>query len=125
MLTRIRNATAVRHKTVLVPASKMLSGIAQILKNEGFIKDFEVVRGSTPVHKQLRIVLSYRDSKTPVIQGAKRVSRPGLRVYAQHAELPRVYGGLGIAILSTPKGLLTNQQAWREHVGGEVLCYVW
>jgi small subunit ribosomal protein S8 len=123
MLTRIRNALMVRHDSVLVPASKIKLAIARILKEEGFITDYEVLRGKP--HRTIRIQLKYLDDNKPVISGLKRVSKPGLRVYVQKKEIPRVYGGLGISILSTPKGVRTGQEAWRQGAGGEVLCYVW
>jgi len=123
MLTRIRNAVMVRHDSVMVPSSKMKLAIANILKEEGFINDYEVVRGKP--HREIKIILKYQDRNEPVISGLERVSKPGLRVYVQKKEIPRVYGGLGIAILSTPDGVMTGQQAWRRGVGGELLCYVW
>jgi len=123
MLTRIRNAIMVRHDTVLVPASKIKLSIAKILKEEGFITDYEVIRGKP--HRSIKIQLRYLEGNKPVISGLKRVSKPGLRVYTQKKEIPRVYGGLGIAILSTSRGLRTGQQAWRQGTGGEILCYVW
>jgi len=123
MLTRIRNAIMVRHDSVLVPASKMKLSIARILKGEGFITDYEVVRGKP--HRVIRIHLKYLDDNKPVISGLKRISKPGLRVYVQKKEIPRVYGGMGIAIISTSKGVRTGQQAWRQDSGGELLCYVW
>ena len=123
MLTRIRNAIMVRHDTVLVPASKIKLSIAKILKEEGFITDYEVIKGKP--HRSIKIQLRYLEGNKPVISGLKRVSKPGLRVYSQKKEIPRVYGGLGIAILSTSKGLRTGQQAWRQGTGGEILCYVW
>jgi small subunit ribosomal protein S8 len=123
MLTRIRNALMVRHDSVLVPASKIKLAIARILKEEGFITDYEVVRGKP--HRTIKIQLKYLDDNKPVISGLKRVSKPGLRVYVQKREIPRVYGGLGITILSTPNGVRTGQEAWRQGAGGEVLCYVW
>jgi small subunit ribosomal protein S8 len=123
MLTRIRNAVMVRHDSVLVPSSKMKLAIANILKEEGFISDYEVVR-SKP-HRDIKIILKYQDRNEPVISGLERVSKPGLRVYVQKKEITRVYGGLGIAILSTPDGVITGQQAWQRGVGGELLCYVW
>ena len=123
MLTRIRNAIMVRHDQVLVPASKIKLSIARILKEEGFITDYEVVRGKP--HRSIKILLRYLDDNKPAISGLKRVSKPGLRVYVQKREIPRVYGGLGIAILSTPQGVRTGQQAWRQGAGGELLCYVW
>ena len=123
MLTRIRNAVMVRHDSVTVPSSKIKLAIANILKEEGFINDYEVVR-SKP-HREIKILLKYHDRNEPVISGLERVSKPGLRVYVEKKEIPRVYGGLGIAIMSTPDGVMTGQQAWRRGVGGELLCYVW
>jgi small subunit ribosomal protein S8 len=123
MLTRIRNAIMARHDNVLVPASKMKLSIARILKEEGFITDYEVVRGKP--HRSINIALRYMEDNKPAISGLKRVSKPGLRVYVQKTEIPRVYGGLGIAIVSTSKGVRTGQQAWRQGSGGELLCYVW
>jgi small subunit ribosomal protein S8 len=123
MLTRIRNAIMARHDNVLVPASKIKLSIARILKEEGFVTDYEVVRGKP--HREIKIFLRYLDNNQPAISGLKRVSKPGLRVYVQKKEIPRVYGGLGIAIVSTPKGVQTGQQAWRQGSGGELLCYVW
>jgi small subunit ribosomal protein S8 len=123
MLTRIRNAIMVRHDSVLVPASKMKLAIAKILKEEGFITDYEVLKGKP--HRAIKIQLRYMEDNKPAISGLKRVSKPGLRVYVQKKEIPRVYGGLGIAIISTPAGLRTGQQAWRQSSGGELLCYVW
>jgi small subunit ribosomal protein S8 len=123
MLTRIRNAVSAKHDTVTIPASKIKIAIAKILKQEGFIRDFDVVADGP--RKSLKVFLSYTAKKEPVLTGIQRVSKPGLRVYVQKAEIPRVYGGLGIAILSTPQGVMTGQQAWTKRVGGEVLCYVW
>ncbi|HJX69521.1 MAG TPA: 30S ribosomal protein S8 [Dehalococcoidia bacterium] len=123
MLTRIRNATMARHEFTLLPWSKMNLTIAKILKEEGFIGDYEVLRGK-PV-RMIKIYLRYMDKKKPTILGLRRISKPGLRVYVQRLEIPRIYGGLGIAILSTPKGVMTGQQAWRQRLGGELLCYVW
>jgi len=112
-----------KHVFVLVPTSKIKLGIARILKGEGFISDYEVLKGKP--HRVIKIYLKYRDNNQPVLSGLERVSKPGLRVYVQREEIPRVYGGLGIAIVSTPKGIVTGQQAWRQGVGGELLCYVW
>ena len=123
MLTRIRNALMAKHDFVLVPASRMKLSIARILKEEGFIGDYEVLR-SKP-HRAIKIYLKYSDKNQPVISGLERASKPGLRVYVGRKEIPRVYGGLGIAIVSTPKGVMTGQQAWRQRRGGELLCYVW
>ena len=122
MLTRIRNAIMVRHDSVTVPASKLKLGIAKILKEEGFISDYEIVKGKP--HREIKVQLRYIDNK-PAISGLKRMSKPGLRMYVQKKEIPRVYGGLGIAIISTSQGLKTGQQAWRQGSGGELLCYVW
>jgi small subunit ribosomal protein S8 len=123
MLTRVRNATMARHEFVLLPWSKMKIAIAKILKEEGFIKDYEVIRGKPA--RTIKIHLKYMDKKQPAIAGLKRISKPGLRVYVQRSEIPRVYGGLGIAILSTPKGVMTGQQAWKQCLGGELICYIW
>jgi small subunit ribosomal protein S8 len=122
MLTRIRNAIMVRHDSVQVPASKIKLAIAKILKEEGFITDYEVVKGKP--HRMIKVQLRYLDNK-PAISGLKRMSKPGLRMYVHKREIPRVYGGLGIAIISTSQGLKTGQQAWHQKSGGELLCYVW
>ena len=124
MLTRIRNALMVRHDSVMIPSSNVKEAVAKILKEEGFIEDYEVATGSSP-QDVLKLYLHYRDKDVPAIFGLKRVSRPGLRVYVRKGEIPRYYGGLGVAILSTSKGVMTGKQAWREEVGGELLCYVW
>ena len=124
MLTRIRNAIMVKHDSVPVPMSKMKVSIAEILKSEGFIEGYSVHRRGTP-KANIRIFLHYREGDHPSISGLKRVSKPGLRVYVKNGEIPRPYGGLGVAILSTSKGVMTGQQAWRERIGGELLCYVW
>ena len=123
MLTRIRNAIMTRHSFVLVPASRTKLSIARILKAEGFITDYEVVRGKPD--RVIRIHLKYYEDNQSVISGLKRVSKPGLRVYVGRKEIPRVYGGLGVAVLSTSKGVRTGQEAWRLEMGGELLCYVW
>ena len=123
MLTRIRNAVVARHDFVLVPSSRMKLAIAKILREEGFIMDYEVLKGKP--QRIIKIHLKYMDKKEPVLTGLQRVSKPGLRVYVQRSEIPRVYGGLGIAMLSTPKGVITGEQAWRQNVGGELLCYIW
>jgi small subunit ribosomal protein S8 len=123
MLTRIRNAAIVRHDTVEMPASKLKIAVLKILKEEGFIHDFEVVKGKP--ERLIRVRLKYVENNKSIIGGIERVSKPGLRVYAQHNEIPRVYGGVGVAILSTPRGVVTGQQARKQGVGGEVLCYVW
>lgn len=123
MLTRIRNACMARHTSVSVPASKMKLSIARILKSEGFIRDFEVQKGQPC--DTIVLQLKYTPDRRPVITGLKRVSKPGLRVYTGRTEIPRVRGGLGLSILSTPKGVMAGHEAWQQHVGGEVLCYVW
>ncbi len=125
MLTRIRNAAAARHDSVLMPASKIKVAIAGVLKDEGFIKDFSVAAEDGKPQPNLKVELSYGGRRTPVLNGLQRVSKPGLRVYVQRREIPRVYGGLGIAILSTPKGVMSGQEARRNEVGGELICYVW
>jgi small subunit ribosomal protein S8 len=123
MLTRIRNAAIVRHDAVEMPASKLKIAVLKILKEEGFINDFEVIKGKP--EKLIKIRLKYLENSKSIISGIERVSKPGLRIYAQHNEIPRVYGGVGVAILSTPNGVITGQQARRQKVGGEVICYVW
>ncbi|MCJ7807278.1 MAG: 30S ribosomal protein S8 [Dehalococcoidia bacterium] len=122
MLTRIRNAVLARHEFTLVPSSRMKLSIAKILKEEGFIRDYEVLKGQP--QRVIKVYLKYVE-KEPVIAGLKRISKPGLRIYVQRKEIPRVYGGTGIAIISTPKGVMIGQQAWRQGLGGEMLCYVW
>jgi small subunit ribosomal protein S8 len=124
MLTRIRNAIMARHDSVLIPASKAKISIANILKEEGFITDYEVVKGNTP-QRVIKIQLKYTGKKEPILTGLKRVSKPGLRVYVSKGEIPRIYEGLGITIVSTPLGVMTGRQAWRKGVGGEILCYIW
>lgn len=123
MLTRIRNANLVRHEKLELPASMLKKEIADILKREGFIRDYEFIEDN----KQgvIRIFLKYGSSNERVITGLKRISKPGLRVYAKSNELPRVLGGLGIALVSTSKGVLTDKEARQQQVGGEVLAYVW
>ena len=123
MLTRIRNANSAKHKTVDVPASKMKTAIAEILFREGYIKSFEVI--SNENQGIIRITLKYDEKGTRVIDGIKRISKPGLRVYAGKEELPKVLDGLGIAIISTSKGLKTDKEAREAGMGGEVLAYVW
>jgi len=122
MLTRIRNAIMAGHDDVLVPLSRVKLPIAKILKEEGFINDYEVLRGK--LEPMIKIRLKHVNGQ-PALLGLERASKPGLRVYVGKREIPRVYGGLGIAILSTPKGIMTGQEAWRRHLGGEVLCYIW
>jgi small subunit ribosomal protein S8 len=125
MLTRLRNAVTSRHDAVQIPASKLKVSIAKVLKDEGFIRDYAIIKEEGKVQPTLKVELSYGGRKQPVLNGLQRVSKPGLRVYVQRREIPRVYGGLGIAILSTPKGIMTGHEARRQEVGGEVLCYVW
>lgn len=123
MLTRVRNANNALHEVVEVPGSAMKKSLAEILKTEGFIRDFEWIEdGKQGV---LRMMLKYGAGKQRVISGVKRISKPGLRVYARKDELPRVLGGLGIAIVSTSQGLMTDKQARTQGLGGEVICYVW
>ncbi len=122
MLTRIRNAVMARHDSVLIPASRTKLAIAKILKEEGFVGDYEVLKGKP--HRVIKIHLKYSDKEQLVLSGLERVSKPGLRVYVGRKEIPRVAGGLGIAIISTSKGVMTGQQAWRQGIGGELLCYV-
>ena len=122
MLTRIRNALVARSAQVIVPASRIKLEIAKILKAEGFIADYQVEKSHPEV---IRITLRYGERKEGIITGLRRISRPGLRIYKQRAELPRVQGGLGVAILSTSKGVMTDRQARRAGIGGEVLCFVW
>ena len=123
MLTRIRNAGTAKHETVDVPASEMKKAIAEILLNEGFIKAYQIVDNGT--QGIIRITLKYLPGKEKAIQGLRRVSKPGLRVYAGADELPRVLKGLGIAIISTSKGIMTDKAARAAHIGGEVLAFVW
>ena len=123
MLTRIRNAGSARHETVDIPNSKMKKAIAEILLEEGYIKSFQLIDDGT--QGVIRITLKYLPGKEKAIQGLRRVSKPGLRVYAGADELPQVLRGLGIAIISTSKGIMTDKKARAQHVGGEVLAYVW
>jgi small subunit ribosomal protein S8 len=123
LLTRIRNANDAKHETVDVPASNMKKAISQILLDEGYIKSIQVIEDG----KQgiIHITLKYGENKTPVIQGLRRVSKPGLRIYTNVEDMPKVLRGLGIAILSTNKGIMTDKQARKENVGGEVLAFIW
>ena len=128
MLTRIRNAQMAGHAAVAMPSSNIKKEIARILKEEGFIEDFEVTEGEKASQSTLQIKIKYageRRSRKPVITGIERVSRPGRRVYTRHDEIPWVLSGMGISILSTPKGVMTGQRARQEGVGGEILCKVW
>ena len=119
MFTRIRNANAALHETVDIPASRMKAAVLNILQAEGFIKNFELVENT------LKVTLKYGSNSEKVITGIKRISKPGLRVYAKKEELPRVLGGLGIAVISTSKGVMSDKQARKEGLGGEVIAYVW
>jgi small subunit ribosomal protein S8 len=123
MLTRIRNANTIKHEKVDVPNSKIKKAIAQILVDEGYIKDFDVIDDGT--RSTIRITLKYGANKTKVITGLKRISKPGLKVYAAKDEVPKVLGGLGIAILSTSSGIMTDKTARHQGIGGEVLAYIW
>ncbi len=122
MLTRIRNAIMAGHDSVLVPSSRVKLSIARILKEEGFVDDYENLEGKP--QRTIRLRLKYVD-KQPALLGLEKVSKPGLRIYVNRREVPRAYGGLGIAIVSTSQGVMTGQEAWRRQLGGEVLCYVW
>lgn len=123
MLTRIRNGCMARHTQVAMPSSRVKLAIAKVLKQEGFIKDYSEQQGKP--YNTLTLTLKYTDERQPVITGLRRVSKPGLRIYTKHADIPRVRSGLGLSILSTPKGILAGHEAWQQRVGGEVLCYVW
>ncbi len=124
MLTRIRNACAVRHPTVAIPSTRMTRSIAEVLKSEGFIGDVDL--SEEGIKRSLVISLKYKDrNRKPIIQNISRVSKPGLRVYSNRKELPRVLGGIGIAIISTSRGIMTDREARKQGIGGEVLCYVW
>lgn len=123
MLTRLRNASSVFHESVDVPASRLKIELARILKEEGYIRDYRVLEDGP--RRVIRMWLKYVPPKRQVITGIKRISRPGLRVYAKSDQVPRVLGGLGIAVLSTSKGVLSDREARKQRVGGEVLCYVW
>ncbi len=123
MLTRIRNASNAKHATVDIPASNMKKSIADILVNEGYVKSYQVIDdGKQGV---IRVTLKYGQGKTKVIRGLRRVSKPGLRIYASCEDMPRVMNGLGVAIISTSKGIMTDKQARKENVGGEVIAFVW
>ena len=125
MLTRLRNANQAFHDEVSMPYSKLKAGVAEILKQEGYITSFEVLDPEDTVGKVLTITLKYGRNRERSIAGVRRISKPGLRVYAKHTGLPKVLGGLGVAIISTSQGLLTDRQANQKGVGGEVLAYVW
>ncbi len=123
LLTRIRNANSAKHDTVEIPSSNMKKAICQILVDEGYIKSFSVEEDGK--QGMIKVVLKYAEGKTPVIQGLRRVSKPGLRIYSNVEDMPKVMKGLGIAIISTSKGIMTDRQARKENVGGEVLAFVW
>jgi small subunit ribosomal protein S8 len=123
MLTRIRNASLARHRELTLPSSRVKREIARILVEEGFIESFSTAQEG--IQEMLALQLKYVEGRTPVVSGLKRISKPGLRVYARKTEIPRVLGGLGLAILSTSHGIMTGQQARKLNLGGEVLCYVW
>ena len=125
MLTRIRNANIAMHDTLTMPSSKMKEAIAKILVSEGFITEFEIIELEGKAYKNLKITMKYSEEREKVITGIKRVSKPGLRMYKASTTVPRVLGGMGIAILSTSKGVITDREARAKHVGGEVLCEVW
>lgn len=123
MLTRMRNALQARHDEVLVPASRLKEEIARILQEEGYIQRYEIRQEGA--RRTMRIVLKYTEDHRPVIGGLQRVSKPGRRIYSDRNSIPRVKGGLGCAIVSTSRGVMTGEEAWRAGVGGEVLCYIW
>lgn len=123
LLTRIRNASSAKHETVDIPASNMKKAIAQILVDEGYVKSFTVIEDGK--QGMIRLTLKYGEGKTPIITGLRRVSKPGLRIYSNVEDMPKVMKGLGIAIVSTSKGVMTDRQARKENVGGEVLAFIW
>ena len=125
MLTRIRNANIAMHDTVKMPSSKVKENLAKILESEGYIEGFSTADDNSRPGRVLEITMKYSPERARSISGLKRVSKPGLRVYAKHDRLPRVLGGLGIAVVSTSQGLMTDREAHRRHMGGEVLCHVW
>ena len=125
MLTRIRNANQMRYEKVIIPCSNIKIEIARILKEEGFIVDYKIEKDKTDVQGKIILTLKYGEKKERVITGLKRISKPGLRVYAKNSEVPRVLNGLGIAILSTSQGIMTDKQASKLNIGGEVLAYIW
>ena len=123
MFTRVRNAAMARHESVRIPNSKVKHAVAQVLRDEGFIKKMaEIDEGS---RKYLELEITYGNDRQAGLSGIRRVSRPGLRVYVNKQEIPRVFGGLGIAVMSTSEGVMSGREAWRRKIGGEVLCYVW
>ncbi|HET7559908.1 MAG TPA: 30S ribosomal protein S8 [Limnochordia bacterium] len=125
MLTRIRNASSARHDVVEIPASNVKIELARILKEEGYIRDYKTNESAENPRRSIRVYLKYPSGRERAIAGIKRISKPGLRVYAGRHEVPRVLGGLGVAILSTSRGVMSDRQARKEGVGGEVICYIW
>ncbi len=125
MLTRVRNAIQARHDSVVIPLSKEKLAIARVLKEEGFIRDVELVREKNSRSRSMRIHLKYAGKREPVLTGLKRVSKPGLRVYSGSKEIPMLRGGLGLVVMSTPAGVISGRKARQLNVGGEVLCYIW
>lgn len=125
MLTRIRNANVAMHDDVAMPASKQKLALAELLANEGYIAGYDVIPSNDRPGNTLTITMKYSPERQRIISGLRRVSKPGLRVYTKAEKVPRVYGGLGVAVLSTSQGLMTDREARRRHVGGEILCYVW
>jgi small subunit ribosomal protein S8 len=123
MLTRIRNGVQARHDSVEMPSSNIKLAIARVLRDEGFVKNFQLLEDRP--FKTLKVDLQYTGKKEPVLTGIKRISKPGLRVYSKATTIPRVFGGLGVAVVSTPRGVMSGQQARRLNVGGEVICHVW
>jgi len=123
MLTRIRNANQMKHLTVLVPASKIKLEILNVIKNEGYIEDVEFVEDGK--QGEIKVTLKYSDSKERVIKGIRRISKPGLRVYAKSTEMPKVLNGLGVAVVSTSNGVMTDREARQKNLGGEVIAYIW
>jgi len=123
MLTRIRNACMARHEVVIIPGSRLKFEIVRILKQEGYIKDYEIIKDVPS--GTLKVYLKYYDGQKPVIDGIQRISTPGRRIYTGRQTIPRVQGGLGVCILSTSQGVMSGREAWRRRLGGEVLCYVW
>lgn len=123
MLTRIRNANVAYHEQVDIPASKIKLEVAKLLKKEGFVKDYQVI--NTGIQGVIRIAMKYGNHREKIITGLKRISKPGLKVYVKKEDIPRLFGGLGVVIMSTPKGVMTGKQAKKLGLGGEVMCYVW
>jgi small subunit ribosomal protein S8 len=123
MFTRIRNAASARHESVRIPASNVKRAVAGVLREEGFIRGFEDVEDGP--RKFLELEITYGEDRKALLAGIRRVSRPGLRVYVNKQEIPRVFGGLGVAVMSTSQGVMSGREAWRRKIGGEVLCYVW